>query len=291
MKVFVTGASGFIGSAVVKELLAAGHEVLGLARSDASAAALETAGAAVWRGNLEEPAGLQEAATQADGIIHLAFIHDFLHYAKAAETDKAAIEAMGQALQGTQKPLVVAAGILGLPLTSGFVTEADASSGGARASETAAMALAEAGVHAAVVRLPPSVHDAGDHGFIPMIIEMARGKGISAYVGDGSNRWPAVHRRDAATLFRLALEKGARGARYNAVGDQGIPLKQIAEQIGSGLHLPVQSIPVEQAEQHFSWMSRFIVFDNPATAHETRSQLGWEPNHIGLLEDMQQHYF
>lgn len=291
MKVFVTGASGFIGSAVVKELLAAGHEVTGLARSEESAKAINDAGAQVLKGGLDDLDSLKHGASAADGVIHTAFIHDFSQYAKAAETDKAAIEAMGEALKGTGKPIVVTGGILGLPKTGGFVTEADAAPGTPRASEATAMLLADNGINASVIRLPPSVHDKGDKGFVPFIINMARNKGVAAYVGDGENRWPAVHRLDAARLFRLALEKASQGARYNAIGDEGITVRAIAEMIGKNLNLPVVSVDADKAADHFEWMGRFIAFDSPATAYKTREELGWQPTHTGLLEDMEVHYF
>jgi nucleoside-diphosphate-sugar epimerase len=291
MKVFVTGASGFIGSAVVKELLAAGHEVTGLARSDASAKAISDAGAQVLKGSLDDPDSLKRGASGADGVIHTAFIHDFSQYAKAAEADRVAIEAMGEVLKGTGKPIVTTGGILGLPKTDEYITEADVSPGVPRASETATIELAYAGVNGSVVRLPPSVHDEGDKGFIPAIINMARDKGVSRYVGDGKNRWPAVHRLDAAHLFCLALEKAAKGKRYNAIGDEGIPVRTIAELIGKCLDLPVESISAEKAAEHFGWMAGFITFDSPATAYKTGKQLGWHPTHIGLIEDMRRHYF
>jgi nucleoside-diphosphate-sugar epimerase len=291
MKVFVTGASGFIGSAVVKDLLTAGHEVTGLARSAESAKAIRDAGAQVLNGSLDDLDSLKQGALEADGIIHTAFIHDFSQYAKAAGIDKAAIEAMGEVLKGTNKPIVVTGGILGLPKTNGFVTEADAAPGVPRASEATAIELAEDNINASVIRLPPSVHDKTDTAFIPFIINQARKKGLSAYVGEGNNRWPAVHRLDAARAFRLALEKSAKGARYNAIGDEGITIRDIAEVIGKKLNLPVASITQEDAAQHFEWMSRFIVFDNPATSYKTQEQLGWKATHIGLIEDMQQHYF
>lgn len=292
MRVFVTGATGFVGSAIVQELLAAGHQVLGLARSDASAQSLREIGVDVLRGNLEDPEALKEGASAADGVIHTAFIHDFSQYAAAAATDKRAIEALGSALVGTDRPLIVTGGILIVPGNGGIITEADAAPATHRASEATAMALAEAGVRASVIRLPPSVHDEGDGGFVPFLIDLARKKGVSAYVGDGSNRWPAVHRLDAARLYRLALEKAATGQRYNAIGDEGIPVREIAELIGQELQLPVVSVSPEEASNHFDWMSRFITFDSPATATQTRAALGWEPVHAGLIEDLRMgHYF
>ncbi|GAB3705757.1 SDR family oxidoreductase [Spirosoma flavus] len=292
MRVFVTGASGFIGSAIVQELLNAGHQIVGLARSEESAQSLTKAGAEVLRGTLEDLDSLKKGAANADGVIHTAFIHDFSNYVAAAQTDKRAIEAIGSVLAGSDHPFVVTAGILGLRTDGGFITEDDFAPQGGRASEAAAMSQAEAGVRASVIRLPPSVHDAGDYGFVPFIINTARKKGVSAYVGDGNNRWPAVHRLDAAKLFRLALEKGATGARYNAIGDEGIPLREIAEVIGRHLNVPVVSISPEEAASHFDWMSRFITFDSPATCTKTKADLGWEPIHPGLIDDLNQgHYF
>ncbi|GAB4022635.1 SDR family oxidoreductase [Spirosoma koreense] len=288
MRVFVTGASGFVGSAVVQELLSAGHQVIGLARSEESAQSLTKAGAEVLRGSLEDLDSLKKGAAEADGIIHTAFIHDFSNYIAAAETDKRAIEAIGSVLTGSDRPFVVTGGILGLRTDSNFTTEDDPAPGFPRASEATAMALAEAGVHASVIRLSPSVHDAGDYGFIPILINTARQKGVSAYVGEGSNRWPAVHRLDAARLYRLALEKGAVGARYNAIGDTGIPIREIAEVIGQQLNLPVVSIAPDEAAGHFGWMGRFIAFDNPATSLKTQQQLGWEVTHPGLIDDLNQ---
>jgi nucleoside-diphosphate-sugar epimerase len=291
MKVFVTGASGFIGSAVVQELIKAGHEVIGLARSEVSAAAIRKAGAEVLLGGLEDLDVLHQGAAQADGVIHTAFIHNFNEYAKAAEVDKAAIKAMGEALAGTNKPLVVTAGTLGLPLIDGVVTEESRSAGMPRGSEAAAMELAAEGVNASVIRLPPSVHDKGDQGFVPFIIHLAKTKGVSAYPGDGNNHWPAVHRLDTASLFRLALEKGEKGALYNAIGDSGIPVKTIAELIGEKLNLPVAAVTGEEVAKHFEWMSRFIGFDSPATALKTQELLGWKPVQMGLLEDVEGNYF
>lgn len=292
MRVFVTGASGFIGSAIVQELLNAGHQVVGLARSEESAQSLTRAGAEVLRGSLEDLDRLKKGAADADGVIHTAFIHDFSRYQAAAETDKQAIEAIGSVLAGSDRPLVVTGGILGLRTDGSFATEDDPAPAFPRASETTAMGLAETGVHASVIRLAPSVHDAGDQGFVPFIINTARKTGVSAYVGDGTNRWPAIHRLDAARLFRLALEKGAVGAKYNGISDEGIPVREIADVIGRHLNVPVVSITPGEATGHFDWMGRFITFDSPATNVKTRQQLSWEPTHPGLVEDLEKgHYF
>ncbi|MEJ1242309.1 SDR family oxidoreductase [Chryseolinea sp. T2] len=291
MKVFVTGASGFIGSAVVKELIDAGHQVMGLARSDEKAKSITAAGGRVLMGTLEDLNVLKQGTSEADGVIHTAFIHDFNQYAKANEADKAAINAMAETLAGTSKPLVVTAGILGLPPINGIITEDSVAQNSPRSSEATAGAWAAKGVNASVVRLPPSVHDKGDKGFVPFIIQQARKHGVSAYVSDGSNRWPAVHRLDAAKLFRLALEKSSTGALYNAIGDAGIEVKKIAELIGDQLNLPVASVSGEDAIKHFEWMSRFIGFDSPASGSKTEERLGWKPTHTGLLEDLRKNYF
>ncbi|MDR1341096.1 MAG: SDR family oxidoreductase [Prevotellaceae bacterium] len=291
MKIFVTGASGFIGSATVKELLTAGHEVIGLARSDESAKTVSDLGAQALKGSIEDFDILKQGASQVDGVIHTAFFHDFNQFAKANDMDKAAIEAMGEALYGTGKPIIVTGGILGLPKTNGFATEADAAPDFPRFSEAAAMALAERGVYASIVRLSPSVHGKGEKGFVPFIIGQALRNGVSAYVEDGNNRWPAIHRLDAALLYRLAVEKGIKGARYNAVAEEGIKIREIAELTGKTLNLPVKSLSGEDAAQHFEWMIRFIGFDEPATSYKTQELLGWKPKHIGLLEDMKENYF
>ncbi len=291
MRVFLTGASGFIGSAIVQELVGAGHQVLGLARSENSAQSLRNSGVEVLVGSLEDLDSLKKGASVTDGVIHTAFIHDFSNYIAAAETDKRAIEAIGSVLAGTDRPLIVTGGILGLRTDGQPTTEYDPAPGFPRASEAAAMSLAAAGVKASVIRLPPSVHDAGDHGFIPYIIQTARKTGVSAYVGQGDNQWPAVHRLDAAQLFRLALEKGNTGYRYNAIGDEGIPVRTIAEMIGKYLNVPVVSISPDEATNHFDWMGRFITFNNPASGAKTKAELGWNPTHIGLLEDLAAHYF
>lgn len=291
MKVFVTGASGYNGSTIVRELIGAGHQVIGLARSENSAKIVSEAGAEVLSGSLEDLDALKQGALSADGVIHAAFFHDFTQFSKAAEMDKTAINAMGGVLLGTSKPIVVTAGILGLPLIDGIITEESKSQGIPRFSETTALALVEKGVNASVVRLPPSVHDKSDKGFMPFIIEQARKNGVSAYPENGNNRWPAVHRLDAAKAFRLAVEKGIKGTLYNVVGDTGIELKTIATLIGETLNLPVKSVSGDELANHFEWMSSFIASDSPATNFKTQEMLDWKPTQNGLLEDMQQNYF
>lgn len=295
MRVFVTGASGFVGSAIVRELLAAGHHVLGLARSDASAAAIAATGAAVHRGALDDLDSLRSGAAGVDGVIHTAFIHDFTNYAHAAAVDRQAIETLGAALAGSDRPLVVSSGLAGL-VSGRLATEEDVvapeKAAVARFSEHAAMALAAEGVRTSVVRLPPSVHDAGDHGFVPALIAIARAKGVSAYPGDGTNRWPAVHRLDAARLYRLALERAPAGARLHAIGDKGVAVRDIAAVIGRRLNLPVVSIPVETANEHFGWLGPFFTLDVHASSTLTQQRLGWQPGGPSLLADLDQdHYF
>ena len=291
MKVFVTGASGFIGSAIVKELLAAGHEVTGLGRSDESAKAIINAGANVLKGRLEDLDVLRQGASQADGVIHTGFSRDFTEYAKVGEIDNAAINAMGTALEGTNKAIVVTTGILGFQSIDGAITEESSSQYSPRLSEATALALAEKGINASVVRFPPSVHDKGDKGFIPFIIHLSRIKGLSPYPAEGNIRWSSVHRLDAAKAFRLALEKAEKGARYNVIGDNGIEVKSIATVIGEKLNLPIVPLSEEEVEKHFEWISRFITFDSYATGFKTQEQLNWKPTHIGLLDDMRKNYF
>jgi nucleoside-diphosphate-sugar epimerase len=292
MRVFVTGASGFIGSAVVRELLDSGHHVVGLARSDASAASLTGAGVEVVRGDIENLDSLRAGAADADGVIHLAFIHDFSDYARAGQTDRRAIETIGEVLAGSDRPFVVTAGTAGL--TQGRVlTEGDAPLPGLpRASEEVALPLAARRVRVSVLRLPPSVHGEGDHGFVPRLIAIAREKGVSAYPGDGRNRWPAVHRLDAANLFRLALEAAPAGAVLHGVADEGVPVRDIADVVARHLELPVTSISYDEAAGHFGWLGPFFALDVPASSMLTQRQLGWRPTHQGLLADLEQgHYF
>ncbi|THF70833.1 SDR family oxidoreductase [Deinococcus sp. Arct2-2] len=294
MRVFVTGASGFIGSAVVPELLAAGHQVTGLARSDASAAALIAAGAEVQRGTLDDLGSLQAGAQASDGVIHLAYNHDFSQYEAAAHTDRQAIEALGSALAGSDRPLVIASGMLGL-VSGRAATEQDLPDGATNprvASAQATLALAERAVRSSVMRLSPTVHGEGDSGFMAVLISIARQKGVSGFIGDGSNRWPAVHRLDAAQLFRLALEHAPAGSVLHAVADEGVPIRAIAEVIGNTLNLPVVSVSADAAAEHFGWLGRFLAADIPASSTLTQELLNWHPTHVGLLDDLQQgHYF
>jgi len=302
MRVFVTGASGHLASAVIPDLIGAGHQVTGLARSDSSAAAVAALGAEVRRGDLDDLDGLREAAASADGVIHLAFKHEAMRtggFAEAVEADRLALEAMGAALaeSGSGKPLVIASGTLMLPLggiTGRPGTEDDAAESGPRIdTENAVIALAERGVRSSAVRLPPLVHsDLDHHGFTPALIGFARAKGYVGYPGDGANRWPAGHTLDAARVFRLALEKAPAGSRLHAVGDEGIPLREIAEAIARNLDLPVKSVPVEEVPEYFAFLAVFIGIDNPTTSARTRELLDWEPTHPGLIADLDAgHYF
>jgi len=287
MRVFVTGATGFVGSAIVSELMNAGHQVLGLTRSDTGAASLASAGAEAHSGSLEDLDSLRRGAAKSDGVIHTAFTHDFLNYAAAADADRRAIETLGSALAGSGRPLVVTSGTLLLQRKGPLATEEDESVPNfPRKSESAGLAMESQGVRVSVVRLPPSVHGDGDHGFVPRLIAIAREKGVSAYVGDGLNRWPAVHRLDAAQLYRLAVEKGTAGARYHGVADEGVPFREIAEVIGRRLNVPVISKSPEEAGAHFGWMSRFATIDCPASSEQTQLQLGWRPRRASLIPDI-----
>ena len=290
MHIFVTGATGFVGSAVVKELISAGHQVLGLVRSDAGAQSLIAAGAQVHRGDLKDLESLRIGTAAVDAVIHTAFIHDFSNYGPAAEADRRAIEMFGTVLAGSDRPLIVTSGTL-VVAPGRIATEDDATSPNfPRKSEEAALATAS-GVRASVVRLAPSVHGKGDHGFVPHLIALAREKGVSAYVGDGLNRWPGVHRLDAARLYRLAPEKGSAGARYHGVADEGVPAREIAEVIGRRLNVPVVSKPREEVADHFGWIGQFFAMDGPASSAQTRTQLEWRPTQPGLIADLDANYF
>lgn len=289
MRVFVTGATGFVGSAVVAELLAHGHSVLGLARSEAGAAALAAAGAEVHRGALEDLDGLTRGAALCDGVVHTGFVHDFARFAECCAVDRAAIGALGDGLPGSDRPLLVTAG-LAIGIFGRLITEADAAMPASavypRASEDAAAELVARGIRAGTVRLPPSVHGDGDHGFVPILTRLAREKGVSAYVGEGLNRWPAVHRTDAAAVYRLGLERMGAGDRFHAVADEGVAFRDIAEVIGRRIGVPAVGLEPEAAAAHFGWMTHFAAMDVPTSSAVTRARLGWAPTGPGLLDDI-----
>jgi nucleoside-diphosphate-sugar epimerase len=297
MRVFVTGATGHIGSVVVRELLDNGHQVIGLARSDASANALVAAGAQVQRGDLDDLAGLAHGAAAADGVIHLAFIHDFANYAGALAADLRAVETIGAALDGSGKPFVNTSGTLMLAHGgSGHLgTETDIvdAAGPRVASENATLALAERGVRSSFIRLAPTVHGPSDHhGFFPRLIEIARDNGVSVYVGAGSNRWPAVHTFDAARLYRLALEAAPAGSRLHGAAEEGVPFRDIAGVIGDQLGVPVVSVTAEQAGEHLGFLGGLAALDNPTSSAVTRELLDWRPEQPTLLADLKAgHYF
>jgi nucleoside-diphosphate-sugar epimerase len=307
MRVFVTGASGWIGRGVVPELTAAGHQVVGLARSESSAQALKAAGVEVRAGSLDDLDVLRDTATSSDGVIHLAFKHDIAFsgdFAGAAEADRLAIETFGEALAGSGKPFVIASGVLGLA-PGRVATERDGlppATGDRPAPATGpeqrmanaqfTLALADRGVRSSIVRLPPTCHGNGDNGFMPAAIGFARQKGAAAYVGDGANRWPAVHRDDAARLFRLALESAPAGSALHAIGDEGVPIREVAEVFAAHLHIPAVSVTPEQAGDYVGWLGGFWGLDSPASADITRKLLGWEPTRQGLIADLEEgHYF
>ncbi len=291
MRIFVTGATGFVGSAIVQELIKAGHHVVGLVRSDAGAKSLAAAGAEVYRGDLEDLESLRSGAANSDAVIHLAFNHDFSKYVANCEADRQVIEALGDALSGSGRLLLItsgtgmansAPGILAtendLPASSKIVPRA--------ASEEAAASVADRGVRTAIVRLP-QVHDTAKQGLVTYAIQVAREKGVAAYVGDGLNRWPAAHRVDTAHLYRLALEKAEAGARYHAVAEEGVPAREIAGAIGRGLNVPVVSLTPEEAAGHFGWLAPFAARDIPASSAQTREKLGWNPSGPGLISDLE----
>ncbi len=306
MRYFITGASGWIGSAVVSELLNAGHQVVGLARSDASAAALTEAGAQVQHGTLDDVDVLRDAAAASDGVIHLAFKHDIAFsggFESAADADRRAVEVFGDALAGSDRPLVIASGTLAVS-PGRLATEQDGHELGPAGNAMPAgpltrwgtaeltLSLADRGVRSSVVRLPPTNHGDGDNGFMATLVSIARDKGVAGYIGDGANRWPAVHRLDSAHLFRLAVENAPAGSTLHAVADEGVPIRDIAEVIGRHLNVPLSSVAPEDAAAHFTWMAGFIGLDSPASSALTRELMDWQPTQPGLIEDLDKgHYF
>jgi nucleoside-diphosphate-sugar epimerase len=294
MRVFVTGASGFIGSAVVRELIGAGHEVVGLVRSDAGAESVASAGGRPLRGSLEDLDSLRKGAAQSDGVIHTAFIHDFANFDHSLEVDQRAVDAMGSVLVGSDRPLVVASGTVVVAQPGRPATEEDAPSPAwpRVVSDEKALSFVEQGVRVSVLRLPPTTHGEGDHGFLPAVIDVARSTGVSAYPGDGANRWATVHRLDAAHLFRLAVESAPAGTRLHAIAEEGVPVREIAEAIGRHLGIPVTSLPVADAVDHFGFIGQFFAADVWVSSTLTRQRFEWQPVQPELLADLDKgHYF
>jgi nucleoside-diphosphate-sugar epimerase len=292
MRYFVTGASGWIGSAVTAELIASGHEVVGLARSDASAAAVEAAGAQVQRGDITDHDSLRSGAEGVDGIVHTAFIHDFTAHENAAQVDFAAVQLFGDLLEGTNKPLVIASGILGAVQVETDRPDPAEAWSPRLLTEATLLGYADRGIRSASIRLAPTVHGDGDHGFMSVLVGIDREKGSAGYIGDGESHWPAVHRLDAAHLFCLALEKAPAGSVLHAIDDEGIRMRDIAEVIGRKLDVPTVSIAPDDAVEHFGWLGRFLAIDSVASSAITRELMGWEPTHPGLIEDLEAgHYF
>lgn len=295
MRVFVTGASGFVGSAIVKELLAAGHQVLGLVRSDKGAEQLKATGAEVLRGDVNDKDIIRQGAAACEAVIHTAFNHDFSQFKASCEADREVIETFGEALTGTNKPLVITSGV-GVLNYGRLVSETDVAPVGSDviprvASEEATKSASDKGVNVYIVRLPPSVHGAGDHGFVPIVIGTAREKGESAYVGEGNNQWPAVHRSDAAAVYRLIVEKQPSLKTLHAVAETGVPFREIAQTIGKGLNLPVMSKSGDEVAEHFGWFAHFAAINCPSSSEQTRQALDWEPHGPKLIEDIQANYF
>jgi nucleoside-diphosphate-sugar epimerase len=291
MRVFLTGANGFVGSAIVKELVGAGHKVLGMVRSDEAAKQVAAAGAEVQKGTLEDLEGLKQRAAACDGVIHTAFIHDFKDFVASSKVDREAVVAMGSVLKGSNKPFIITSGTAGIAMgrvaTESDRGDLDKPASPRLATEHVHLALAKHGVCAQVMRLPPSVHGDGDHGFVPLIVKAAREHKVSPYIGDGANRWSAVHRLDAALAYRLALEQGEPGSVWHAIGDQAVTTKHIATVIGTQLNVPVTSITAEAAPAHFGFLAMFFAWDMQSSAAITKQKLGWAPTHVGLIEDLE----
>ncbi|KAL2314909.1 NAD dependent epimerase/dehydratase [Schizosaccharomyces pombe] len=289
MRIFVTGAAGFIGSEIVRQLLEAGHEVVGLVRSEENAAKLRAAGGTPYIGTLEDLDTLKKGVAQCDGVIHTAFVHDFSIYQEACKLDARVIEAIGEVLRGTERPLITTSVTAVLSSNGKLgteISEVPQPPIPRQLGEVTTLKFASQGVRASILRLPPTVHGAGDHAFVPMLINVAKNKGVSAYIGNGMNCWPAVHRTDAANLFVLALEKGTAGSIYHAVAEEGIPIKEIAGMIGKRLDIPVISVSSEEATEHFGFLSSFLSVDNPTSSILTQQRLGWKPTHSTLMTDL-----